>query len=56
MGAVERLGDDHAEDRVAEELQALVGRQAAVLVGVRAVGQGAVQQLGVEYRLAERAT
>ena len=35
----ERGGDHHAEHRVAEELQPLVGRQAAVLVRVRAVGQ-----------------
>ena len=44
VGAVERLGDDDAEHGVAEELQPLVGRQAAVLVGVRAVGQGALEQ------------
>ena len=56
VGAVERLGDDDAEHRVAEELQALVGRQAAVLVGVGAVGQGALEQLGVERGIAERAT
>ena len=51
VGAVERLGDDHAEHRVAEELQALVGRQAAVLVGVRPVRQGALEQLGVQDRI-----
>ena len=48
VGEVEGLGDDHAEDRVAEELQPLVGRQAAVLVGVGAVRQGALEQLGVQ--------
>ena len=48
MAAVERLGDDEAEHRVAEELQPLVGGQAAVLVGVRAVRQGALEQLGVQ--------
>ena len=56
VGAVERLGHDDAEHRVAEELQALVGRQAAVLVGERAVRQGALEQLGVERGIAERAT
>ena len=50
MGAVERVGDDEAQHRVAEELQALVGGQTAVLVGVRAVGQGALEQ-----RLVDRA-
>ena len=44
--AEQRVGDDQAEHRVAEELQPLVGGQAAVLVGVRAVGQGALKQLG----------
>ena len=48
MGAVERVGDHDAEHRVAEEFQAFVVRQPAVLVGVRAVGQGATQQLGVD--------
>ena len=52
--AVERLGHDHAEHRVAEELQPLVGGQPAVLVGVGTVGQGAVEQLGVQDRVAER--
>src|SRR4051794_15205233 len=42
VGAVEGLGDDDAEHGVAEELEALVGRQAAVLVGVRAVREGAL--------------
>ena len=54
VGPVERLGDDDAEHRVAEELQPLVGGQPAVLVGVRAVGQGALEQLGVERRVPER--
>ena len=48
MGAVERVGDDDAEHGVAEELQPFVVRQPAVLVGVGAVGQGALQQLGVQ--------
>ena len=48
VGAVEGLGHDDAEHRVAEELQALVGRQAAVLVGVGTVGEGALEQLGVQ--------
>ena len=37
--AVERVGDDQSEHGVAEELQPLVGRQATVLVRVRAVGE-----------------
>ena len=52
--AVERLGDDHAEHRVTEELQALVGGQAAVLVGERAVREGALEQLGVQVGIPER--
>ena len=55
--AEQRVGDDQAQDGVAEELQALVGRQAAVLVGVRAMGQRALEQLGVDVdaeRLEER--
>ena len=54
VGAVERLGDDDAEHGVTEELQALVGRQPAVLVGVRAVGQRALEQLGVQHGVPER--
>ena len=42
------LGDHQAEHRVAEELQALVGGQAALLVRVGAVGQGALEQTGVD--------
>ena len=49
--AVERVGDDEAEHGVAEELQALVVGQAAVLVGVRAVRQGTQKQ-----RLVDRLT
>ena len=52
--AVERLGDDHAEHRVAEELQPLVGRQPAVLVGERPVRQRTLEELGVQDRIAER--
>ena len=48
VGEVEGLGDDDAEHGVTEELQPLVGRQPTVLVGVRAVGQGALEQLGVQ--------
>ena len=44
------------EDRVAEELQPLVGGQATVLVGERPVGQGALEQRRVEHRVAERLT
>ena len=39
MLAVEGIGDDQAEHRIAEEFQPLVGRQAAVLVGVGPMGQ-----------------
>src|SRR5690606_14549800 len=42
---VEPLGDAQAQHRVAEELQALVGGQAAVLVGVRPVCQRQAQQI-----------
>ena len=42
------LGDHQTEHRVAEELQALVGRQTTLLVRVRAVGQGMLEQLGVD--------
>ena len=45
LAAVERVGDDQAEHRVAQELQALVGGQAAVLVRVRAVGQREPEQV-----------
>jgi hypothetical protein len=48
IGHEQVLGDDKTEHGVAEELQALVGRQAAALVGVRAVRQGTVQQLGID--------
>ena len=54
VGEVERLGDDDAEHGVTEELQPLVGRQPTVLVGVRAVRQGALEQLGVQHRIPER--
>ena len=50
--AVERVGDDEPEHGVAEELEALVVGQAAVLVGVRAVRQGTQQQRLVD-RLAD---
>ena len=43
--AVEPLGDDDAQHRVAQELQPLVGGQPAVLVGVGAVGQRQGEQL-----------
>ena len=53
VGAVERLGHDHTEHRVAEELQALVGRQPAVLVGVGTMRQRAVEQLGMQLGVPE---
>src|SRR4051794_1101532 len=43
---VERVGDDEAQHGVPEELQALVGRQVAVLVRVGAVRQGPLEQAG----------
>jgi hypothetical protein len=43
--AVEPLGDDDREHRVAEELQALVGGQPAVLVRVRAVRERQGEEL-----------
>jgi hypothetical protein len=47
MGAVEMVGDHQPEHGVTEEFEPLVGRQPAVLVGVRAVGEGKLQLLGV---------
>src|SRR5215218_4559853 len=44
-GPVDDVGHDQAEDGVAQELQALVGGQAAVLVGVAAVREGPDVQL-----------
>ena len=44
VGAIEGVGDDEPQHRVAQELQALVVGQAAVLVGVRPVRQGTRQQ------------
>jgi hypothetical protein len=54
VGAVQRLGHDDAEHRVAQELQALVGRQTAVLVGEGPVCEGALEQLGIQLRIPER--
>ena len=48
VAAEQRVGDDQAEHRVAEELQPLVGRQAAVLVRERAVRQRALEQAGLD--------
>ena len=39
MAVVELLGDGQAEHRIAQELQALVGGQATVLVGEAAMGE-----------------
>ena len=44
----EGVGDDQAEHRVAEELEALVVGNLPVLVRERAMGQGVLQQLGIE--------
>src|SRR5690606_21418353 len=46
--AVEAVGDDNAEHRVPEELEALVGRQPAVLVGEGTVRERKNEQVGVE--------
>ena len=48
-GAVEVVGHDHAQHGVAQKFQAFVAADAAqvVLVGVGAVGQGMIQQLGI---------
>ena len=51
-GPVEVIGDDQAEHGVAEELEALVGRQPAGLRAVRAVRQRLVQQAVVDRVLA----
>jgi hypothetical protein len=48
VGAVQRRGDDEAQHGVTEELETLVGGQAAVLVRVRAVGQRALEQRGLD--------
>src|SRR3954452_23910568 len=53
MAAVELLGDDQTEHRVAEELQPLVGRKAAVLVGEGAMGDCAHDELVVGDRAEE---
>ena len=45
MTVVELVGDGQAQHGVAEKLQALVGRQPAVLVGIAAVGQRQLEQL-----------
>src|SRR5699024_11301124 len=47
-GAVQVLGDDHSEYRVAEELQALIGGDAAGLVSERTVRQREYEQFGVD--------
>ena len=54
VAQVERLGDDDAEHRVTEELEPLVGRQPAVLVGVGPVRQRAVEQPGIQHGIPER--
>jgi hypothetical protein len=54
VGEVERLGHHDAQHGVAEELEPLVRGQPAVLVREGPVGQGAVEQLGVEVRIPER--
>src|SRR3954453_1855354 len=53
MAAGELLGDDQTEHRVAEELQPLVGRKTAVLVGEGAMGDGAHDELVVGDRAEE---
>ncbi len=51
---VDEVGDDEAEHRVAEELEALVRLLDAVLRAVRAVGQRAVEEVVVDERPTER--
>ena len=51
---VDEVGDDEAEHRVAEELEALVRLLDAVLRAVRAVGQRAVEEAVVDEVPAER--
>src|SRR5262249_6258471 len=46
IAKVQRVGDDETENRIAEELQSLVGRQAAVLVSERPMRQSTLQQSG----------
>ncbi len=50
---VESLGHHDPEHGVAEELEPLVGGQPAVLVGERAMRQGALKELGVQDRIPE---
>src|SRR5689334_19554547 len=45
MATEQRVGDDQAEHGVAEELQALVGGQATVLVRERPVSECALEQI-----------
>ena len=47
------VGDDQAEDGVAEELESLVGLDAAVLGAPRTVAEGELEQVGVVERVAE---
>src|SRR3712207_8178998 len=47
VAPVQRVGHDETQHGVAEELQALVGRQPAVLVGVRPVCQGTFEEVRV---------
>ena len=49
--AEQRVGDDQPEHRVAEELQPLIGRQAAILIGERPVRERTLQQLRAEARV-----
>ncbi len=44
---IEILGDDHAQDGVAEELQSFVIRIKLVLERVTAVREGAIEQLDI---------
>src|SRR6478735_8492632 len=48
VGAVQRVRDHQAENRVPEEFESLVGGQTAVLVCVRTVGQRTHQKGGLE--------
>lgn len=48
VGRVEHDRDGLPENRVAEELEPLIGRPAAVLVGPRPVGQGEIEKIGLD--------
>ena len=48
MAAVQVFGDDDTEHGVTQELQPFVGRNLAVLVGERPMGQRQIEELGIQ--------